>query len=245
MGVIPPTPGNVEQVTQIEELISLIRHQTLDSPKLTFLHKTLKAARLAMADRVILNRINTELLAANTQKKRRAQRTGIAYDAQGACVLSLEDVEKRRQLAENKEKDREAKRLAQKEKQDDRYFLQVSKNLMRLGPDLIYGPNPPISSKNTENISSSTRNKKYDNQVLANAFQDLLRIEPDVFEELVLDGPVSNTVMQNKGKGIPKRKNTAGSVQVRLEVVEKEKEEKVSEIRVSTRGRIIRNTRKM
>ena len=52
-------------------------------------------------------------------KKRRAQRTGIAYDGQGARVLSLEDVEKRRQLAENKEKDREAKRLAQKEKQDD------------------------------------------------------------------------------------------------------------------------------
>lgn len=146
---------------------------------------------------------------------------------------------------ENKEKDKEAKQLAQKEKQDDRYFFQISKNLMRLGPDLIYGPNPPISSKNTENLSSSTRYKIYDNQVLANAFQDLLCIEPDVFEELVLDGPVSNTVIQNRGKGIPKRRNTAGSVQVRLEVVEEEKKEKVSEIRVSTRGRIIRNTRKM
>ena len=158
---------------------------------------------------------------------------------------NIKEVEKKRQLAENKEKDKEAKRLAQKEKQDDRYFLQVSKNLMRLGPDLIYGPNPPISSKNTENLSSSTRNKKHDNQVLTNAFQDLLRIEPDVFEELVLDGLVSNTLIQNKGKGIPKRKNTAGSVQVGLEVVEEEKEEKVSEVRVSTRGRIIRNTRKM
>ena len=85
-------------------------------------------------------------------------------------VLSLDDIKKRNQLAENEEKDKEAKRLAQKEKQDDRYFLQVSKNLMRLGPDLIYGPNPPISSKNTENLSSSTRNKKHDNQVLTNAF---------------------------------------------------------------------------
>ena len=41
---------------------------------------------------------------------------------------------------------------------------------MRLGPELIYGPNPPISLKNTKNISFSTRNKKYDNQVLTNAF---------------------------------------------------------------------------
>ena len=113
-----------------------------------------------MADRVVLNRTNTELLVANTRKKRRAQQTGIAYDNQSARVLSLKDVEKRRQLAKNIEKDREAKRLAQNEKQDNRYFLQVSKNLMRLGPDLIYKTNPPISSKNTENISFSTRNKK-------------------------------------------------------------------------------------
>ena len=122
-GAIPQTPGNIEQVTEIEELISLFRHQTLDSPKLTLLHKTLKAARLAMADRIVLNRTNTELLAANTRKKRRAQRTGIQYDGQGARVLSLEDVEERRQLAENKKRDKEAKKLVQKKKQDDRYFL--------------------------------------------------------------------------------------------------------------------------
>ena len=65
-GAIPPTPGNIEQVTEVEELVSLFRDQTLDSPKLILLHKTLKAARLAMADRVILNRSNMELLAANT-----------------------------------------------------------------------------------------------------------------------------------------------------------------------------------
>lgn len=52
-------------------------------------------------------------------------------------ILSLEDVEERRRLAENKRKDKEAKKLAQKERQDDRYSLQVSKTLMRLGPDLI------------------------------------------------------------------------------------------------------------
>lgn len=122
-GVIPPTPRNVEQVTDVEDLISLFRYQTLDSPKLILLHKTLKAARLAMADRIVLNRTITELLAANTQKKRQA--IGIQYDGQGACVLSLENVEKRRQVAENKRKDKEAKKLAQKKKQDDQYFLQV------------------------------------------------------------------------------------------------------------------------
>ena len=97
-GQIPPTPGNIEQVSEFGELISLFRHQTLDSPKLTLLPKTLKAARLAMADRIVLNRTNTELLAANTRKKKRAQRTGTQYDGQGARLLSLEDVEKRRQL---------------------------------------------------------------------------------------------------------------------------------------------------
>ncbi len=70
--VIPPIPGNVKQVTEIEELISLFQLQTLNSPKLTILHKTLKAARLAITDRVVLSRTNTEFLAANTQKKQRA-----------------------------------------------------------------------------------------------------------------------------------------------------------------------------
>ena len=83
---------------------------------------------------------------------------------------------------------------------------------MRLGLDLIYGRNPPISSKNTENIHSSTQNKKYDNQVLEYAFQNLLWIEADVFEKLVLDGSVSNTIIQNKGKSIPKTQNTTGLV---------------------------------
>lgn len=51
-----------------------------------------------MADRVVLNYTNTELLAANTRKKRRAQHTEIQYDGQDACVLSSEDVEARRQV---------------------------------------------------------------------------------------------------------------------------------------------------
>ena len=68
-GVLIQTHGNIKQVTEIEELISLFQYQILDSLKFILLHKTFKAAKLAMADRIILNWINTELLAANTQKK--------------------------------------------------------------------------------------------------------------------------------------------------------------------------------
>ncbi len=241
-GAIPATPGNTEQVT---EVVSFFQDQTLDSLKLILLHKTLKAARLAMSDGVILNRTNTELLAANTQKKRQAERTGIQYVGQGARVLSMKDVEDRRQLAENKKKDKVAKLSAQKEKQDNRYFLQASKDLMRLGPDLIYGPNPSVSSKNTQSPGPSARNKKRGDSTFINAFQDLLEIEPDLFEDLVLDDPVSYTPVQNKGKGVFRRKNTTVSIQAGLEVLEEESEEEVSKIRISSRGRIIRNNRKM
>lgn len=65
-GVIPPVPGNMEQVTEIEELISLFRHQILDSLKLTLLHKTLKVARLAIAEKIVSNHTIIDLLASNT-----------------------------------------------------------------------------------------------------------------------------------------------------------------------------------
>ena len=184
-------------------------------------------------------------MVANTQKKQREKRSRIQYGSQSARVLSMKDVEDRRQLAENKKKDKEANQLAQKEKQDNRYFLQKSKNLMRLGPDLVYGPNPSGSLKNTKNPGSSARNKKRGDSILVNAFQDLLQIEPDLFEDLVLDDPVSCTPAQNKGKGVSRRKNTTGSIQAALEVLEEEREKEVSEIRISSRGRIIRNTCKM
>ena len=237
-GQIIPIPGNIKQVSEVEELISLFRHLTLDSPKLTLLHKTLKAARLAMADRIVLNRTNTELLAANIRKKQRAQRTGTQYDGQGARVLSLEDVEKRRRLAENKRKEKEAKSQAKKEKQDDRLFFLASKDLMRLGPDLIYGPNlvTPLSLP---------KNKKRDDSIFQNAFYDLLLITPDIFEETVMGDLGPKTSARNKGNGILRKKNTAGLVQDDRELVEKGEKEKVLEVRVSTRGRIIRNTRKM
>ena len=81
--------------------------------------------------------------------------------------------------------------MAQKEKQDDRWIDNLFKNLMQLGPDLMYGPNTPVSSKNTKSPSSSARNKKRKDQALMNAFEDLLQIEPDLFEELVYM-PVQN-----------------------------------------------------
>ena len=62
-----------------------------------------------MTDRIVLNRTITELLAANTREKQRPQRTGTQYDVQGDRGLSLEDVEKRRQLTENKKKEKEAR----------------------------------------------------------------------------------------------------------------------------------------
>ncbi len=76
--------------------------------------------------------------------------------------------------------------------------------------------NCSISSKNTKNPESSARNKKREDQASINGFQDLLRIEPDVFEELVLDDLVSNTPIRNKGNGVPRRKNITGSLQFGL-----------------------------
>ena len=60
-----------------------------------------------------------------------------------------------------------------------------------------------------------------------NAFQDLLQIEPDAFEDPVLDSLRPNTLIQNKEKGVSKRKNTTGSVQIGLESMEEERKEKV------------------
>ena len=72
---ISQTPRNIEKIEEIEEFILLFCYQTLDFLKLTLLYKTLKAARLAMTDRVVLNCTNTELFAANTWKKQQAQHT--------------------------------------------------------------------------------------------------------------------------------------------------------------------------
>ena len=80
-----------------------------------------------MTDRIVLNRTNTELLAANTRKKQRTQRTGSQYDVQGDRVLSLEDVEKRRKLAENKKKEKEARSQVRKKNRTIDYFFRYLK----------------------------------------------------------------------------------------------------------------------
>ena len=60
---IPPTTANIKEVS---ELVSHFWNQILDSPKLKILHKTLKTARFAFGDEVVLNCINMKLLAVNT-----------------------------------------------------------------------------------------------------------------------------------------------------------------------------------
>ena len=119
--------------------------------------------------------------------------------------MSLEDVEKRKRLAKNKKKEKESKSQAEKEKQDDRLFFWVSKNLMRLGPDLIYGLNP-ITPR------SLPKNKKQDDYIFQNAFSDLLQITLDIFEEKVMGNLGSKTSARNKGKGVSRKKKTVGLV---------------------------------
>ncbi len=152
--------------------------------------------------------------------------------------MSLEDGEKRRQLAENRKKEKEAKSLAKKKKQDDRLFFLVSKDLMRLGPDLIYGLNPVTPR-------SLPKNKKQDDSIFQNAFSNLLQITPDIFEERVTGDLGSKTSARNKEKGASRIIKITGLVKDDRELVEKEEKGKVLEIRVSTQGRIICNTCKM
>ncbi len=167
-----------------------------------------------MADCIILNRTNTELLAANTRKKQRAQHTGIQYDGQRARVLSMEDVEKRRELADSKKKKKEAKSQAKKQKQDDQVFSLILKDLMQLGPDLIYRSSP-VSPRLLQ------KNKKRDNSIFQNAFHDLLQITPDIFAETVTGDPNSKTSIQTKGKGVSKKKNTTVLVKDDEKLVDK------------------------
>ncbi len=116
---------------------------------------------------------------------------------------------------------------------------------MRLGLDLTYGPNLSIFSKNIKTSDTSIRNKKRKDQVLINPFQDFIQLRPDIFEGLDLDDLVSSKPIQNKEKGISRKKNIIGSVKVGLELVKEEKGKEVLEVQISSRGHIIRNTRKM
>ena len=51
---------------ELEKLILLFYHQTLNSPKLTPINKTLKVTKLGIANRIILNRINMGFFVDNT-----------------------------------------------------------------------------------------------------------------------------------------------------------------------------------
>ena len=109
---------------------------------------------------------------------------------------------------------------------------------MQLGPDLIYGPNPATPRL-------LPKNKKRDDLIFQNAFYDLLQITPDIFAETVIGDLKSKASVQTKGKGVSKKKNTARLVQDDRKLVEREENEKVLGVGVSTRGRIIRKTCKM
>ena len=89
------------------------------------------------------------------------------------------------------------------------------------------------------------KNKKLNDSIFQNAFYNLLQITPDIFEETVIGDLGSKTSARDKIKDVSRKKNTTGLVQDDGELVEKGEKEKVLEVRVSTRGRIIRNTRKM
>lgn len=70
---------------------------------------------------------------------------------------------------------------ARKQKQDDQVFFRVSNNLMRLGPNLIYGPNRGIRR-------SLPQSKKRDDSIFRDAFEGLLQITPDTFKETAVSG---------------------------------------------------------
>ena len=144
--------------------------------------------------------------------------------------MSLEDVEKRRELAEEKKRDKEAKIEEKRQKQGNREFVTVTKSLMRLGPDLLYGPisssTSVSSSKNTTGGISSTRHKNRNDLIVTSAFRDLLQISPDIFQEFDLDDLVSKKSALAKEKGVSKRKKIPRSIQNELGVVEKKKRRK-------------------
>lgn len=67
----------------------------------------------------------------------------------------MKDIQDRKWLAKNKNKNKKAKQLAEKKKEDNFYFIEISKDIMQLKPNLVCKSNPSISLKNT---SSSARN---------------------------------------------------------------------------------------
>ncbi len=110
-------------------------------------------------------------------------------------------------------------------KQGYQDFLVATKSLMRLVPDLLYGlvpsPSTAPSSKNTTGGIPSTRHKNRNDPIVTSAFQNLLQISPDIFQEFDLDNLVSEKPVLAKEKGVSKRQKTPRLIQSELGVVEK------------------------
>ena len=161
----------------------------------------------------------------------------------------MEDVEKIRELVEEKKKNKKAKIEEKSQKQEYWDFFEVTKSLMRLGPDLLYSvilfSSIVPSSKNTAGGISLTRHKNHNDLIITSAFWDLFQISPDIFQKFDLDNLVSKKPFLVKEKGVLKRKKTPRLIQSELEVIEKKKEEEILANRISTRRCIICNTRKM
>ncbi len=60
----------------------MVLHYHISLSLLLYIKPSEQLLRVAMADKVVLNRTNTELLAPNTQKKQQEQCIGIQYDSQ-------------------------------------------------------------------------------------------------------------------------------------------------------------------
>lgn len=73
---------------------------------------------------------------------------------------------------------------------------------MRLGPELIYGPNS----------TTSDFLPKKKNKMILNAFYNFLQITPDIFAETVIGKSKLKRPIQTKWKTVSKIKNSAGLV---------------------------------
>ena len=89
---------------------------------------------------------------------------------------------------------------------------------MRLGPDLIYGLNLVIPQ-------SLPKNKKHNDSIFRDAFQDL-QISPNIFEKTVLGNSGLKLPVQNKEKDVSRKKNTTVLVQGDVELIEERKRKK-------------------
>lgn len=109
--------------------------------------------------------------------------------------------------------EKEAKSQVRKQKQDNRLFFLVSKDLMQL---LVYGLNP-ITPR------PLPKNKKRDDSIFQDVFYDLLQIS------------YSRYFCGDSYRATPGQKHLFRAKEYKI--IEKEEKEKVLAVRVSMRGR--------